>query len=169
MTFSEVWKWQREINIFFCSVNFVWPLIELSNFKCSVFLSYTDTSNSATWKHSTTPLTSGFYHIEGDVPRWLKKVELNVDGQTSQQVSAAVRAEKKGVTVRDGEAHYFDNGIQLDGIHSSDRNLSLAMLCEDGITRRRLTFVAGCTEEKSDFEVRSSCSSDINFPKCKYL
>ena len=128
-----------------------------------------DTSNSPSWKHSTTPLSSGFYHIDGDVPRWLKKVELNVDGQTSQQVSAAVRAEKKGVTVRDGQPNYFDNGMRLNGIlHSSDRNLSFPM-CEDGITKRRLTFVAGCTDEKLDFEVRSSCSSDINFPKCKYL
>ena len=112
-------------------------------------------------------MTSGFYHIDGNVPRWLKKAELNVDGKTSQQVSAAVRAEKKGVTVRDGQTNYFDNGMRLNGIHSSDRNLSFAM-CEDGITRRRLTFVAGCTDEKLDFEVRSSCPSDINFPKCKY-
>ena len=58
--------------------------------------------------------------------------------------------------------------MRLNGMHSSDKNLSFSM-CEDGITRRLLTFVAGCTVEKSDLEVRSSCSSDMTFPKCKYL
>ena len=107
------------------------------------------------------------YHIDGDVPNWLKKVDLNVDGQTSQQVSAAVRAEKKGVTVRGGQNVYFDNRKGLGSMHSGDKNITFEK-CQDGITRRRLTFVAGCTDEKSDLEVRSSCSSDINFPKCKY-
>ena len=125
-------------------------------------------SNLASWKHFSTPFTSGFYHINGNIPRWLKKVELNVNAKTSQQVSAAVRADRKSVIVRDGQENYFDKGIRLNDMHSSDSNLSVSV-CGDGTSRRSLTFVAGCTLEKSDLEVRSSCSSDINFPKCKYI
>ena len=79
-----------------------------------------------------------------------------------------MRADRKSVIVRDEgqQENYFDKG--LNEIHSSDSNLSVSV-CGDGVTRRSLTFVTGCTLEKSDLEVRSSCSSDINFPKCKYI
>ena len=89
-----------------------------------------------------------------------------MNGKTSQQVSAAVRADRKSVMVRDGQTNYFDKGMRLNEMHSSDKNSSVSM-CEDGVTRRLLTFVAGCTVEKSDLEVRSSCGSDMSFPKCK--
>ena len=123
-------------------------------------------------QHFTTPFTSGFYHIHGNVPKWLKKVELNVNGKTSQQVSAAVRADRKSVAIKDSQTNYLDNGRRLNGaIHSkgdSNKNASSVSMCEDGITRRLLTFVAGCTIQRYDLEVRSSCSSDMNYPKCKY-
>ena len=127
---------------------------------------------SSPWKHSTNPLKSGYYHVRGEVPRWLKKVESNIDRQTSQQVSAAVRAEKKSSAAAanngDDQNKYFDKGTRLGGgVHSLNQNSSIPM-CEDGITRRTLTFVAGCSDNKADLEVRSSCSRDINFPKCRY-
>ena len=71
--------------------------------------------------------------------------------------------------MRNDQANYFENGMQLNEMHSrsgGDRNSSISM-CQDGITRRMLTFVAGCTLLKSDLEVRSSCSSDMSYPKCK--
>ena len=134
------------------------------------FFFFLEKSNLPSRKHFSIPFISGFYHIDGNVPRWLKKVEVNVNGKTSQQVSAAVRADRKSVTVRDGQPNYFDNGMRLNKMNSKsgDRNLSVSM-CEGGLTRRLITFVSGCTVYKSDLEVRSSCSSDINYPKCKYI
>ena len=117
----------------------------------------------------SSPFASGFYHINGNIPTWLKKVELNVNGKTSQQVSAAVRADRKSVmTIKDGQTNYFDTGT--NEIRSSSDNINLsASMCEDGLTKRLLTFVTGCTAHKSDLEVRSTCSNDINFPKCKHF
>ena len=84
-----------------------------------------------------------------NLAKWLKKVELNVNGKTSQQVSAAVRADRKSVAIQDSQTNYLDNGMRLNGaIHSkgdSNKNASSVSMCEDGITRRLLTFVAGCT------------------------
>ena len=127
-------------------------------------------SNLPTFNKLSSPLSSGFYHINGNIPNWLKKVELNVNGKTSQQVSAAVRADRKSVmTVNDGQNNYFDKGTRTDETRSRSDNRKLsASMCDDGITKRLLTFVAGCTVHKADLEVRSTCSNDINFPKCKY-
>lgn len=55
----------------------------------------------------------------------------------------------------------FQNGSKGD----SNKNASSVSMCEDGITRRLLTFVAGCSVQRYDLEVRSSCSSDMNYPK----
>ena len=126
-------------------------------------------SNLPSFNKLSSPFTSGFYHINGNIPNWLKKVELNVNGKTSQQVSAAVRADRKsGMTITDGQKHYFDKGMQSDKnrFPSDNTNLSASM-CDDGITKRLLTFVTGCTARKADLEVRSTCSKDLNFPKCK--
>ena len=73
------------------------------------------------------------------------------------------------MTVNDGQNNYFDKGTRTDETRSRSDNRKLsASMCDDGITKRLLTFVAGCTVHKADLEVRSTCSNDINFPKCKY-
>ena len=54
-------------------------------------------STKLVWRADANPLASGYYHIDGKVPKWLEKAHLHVDGQTSQQVSAAVRAEQKSL------------------------------------------------------------------------
>ena len=134
------------------------------------FFIFVAKSNLPTFNKLSSPLSSGFYHINGNIPNWLKKVELNVNGKTSQQVSAAVRADRKSVmTINDGQSNYFDKGTRTDETRSRSDNRKLsASMCDDGITKRLLTFVAGCTVHKADLEVRSTCSNDMNFPKCKY-
>ena len=73
------------------------------------------------------------------------------------------------MTINDGQSNYFDKGTRTDETRSRSDNRKLsAAMCDDGITKRLLTFVAGCTVHKADLEVRSTCSNDINFPKCKY-
>ena len=134
------------------------------------FPPFTVKSNLPSFNKLSSPFTSGFYHINGNIPNWLKKVELNVNGKTSQQVSAAVRADRKSVmTINDGQNDYFDKGTRTDETRSRSDNRKLsASMCDDGITKRLLTFVAGCTVQKADLEVRSTCPNDINFPKCMY-
>ena len=131
------------------------------------FFAFSAKSNLPSSNKLSSPFASGLYHINGNIPTWLKKVELNVNGKTSQQVSAAVRADRKSVmTIKDGQTNYFNT--ETNEMRSSSDNINLsALMCEDGMTQRLLTFVAGCTVHKSDLEVRSTCSNDINFPKCK--
>ena len=168
----EPWNWCFQLCRPF-PINFLWPSVDIYFNILYFFLSHISDTSSSHWKHSTNPLQSGYYHVHGEVPRWLKKVESNIDRQTSQQVSAAVRAEKKSsaaaANIGDGQNNYFDKGIRLDkGMHSLNQNSSIPM-CQDGITRRTLTFVTGCSDTKADLEVRSSCGQrDINFPKCRY-
>ena len=146
----------------------------LSRSDAILFLPFIHTGKSTklVWRADANPLASGYYHIDGKVPKWLEKAHLHVDGQTSQQVSAAVRAEQKSLidtgVHSTGLNKYFSDTVSSgnNGQYLQNQQNSTFTTCQDGITRRTLTIVAGCGNDKADLEIRSSCSSDrSNFPK----